>query len=366
MPRALRLKLDKAVDDSHDINIGTGITSEIARALAGIEPGSRRWVVVCDHNTRDVLGLDLAAGLESAGVAADVLAVPPGEASKSLAVLEDLLGRMLAAGHDRSSAVAAVGGGVVGDLAGFAAGCYMRGIPHVQVPTTLLAQIDSSVGGKVAVNIPGGKNFCGLFKQPESVWIDTASLESLPPAELANGLGEMVKYAFIAGPGFHEFLAANTEAVKRLDHEVMVRAVTRSCEIKAAVVAGDEKEAGGRMVLNYGHTVGHAFEAASGYAIPHGLAVAMGMRVISGIAREAGLLTGPERDDHDALLDAFDLAPAPPDLDPDLVMRHMKADKKAKAGRLRFVLPTGIGRVTITEDVDPELVRRQVAAYLQG
>jgi 3-dehydroquinate synthase len=176
----------------------------------------------------------------------------------------------------------------------------------------------------------------------------------------------MVKYAFIAGPGFHEFLAANTEAVKRLDHEVMVRAVTRSCEIKAAVVAGDEKEAGGRMVLNYGHTVGHAFEAASGYAIPHGLAVAMGMRVISGIAREAGLLTSPERDDHDALLDAFDLAPAPPDLDPDLVMRHMKADKKAKAGRLRFVLPTGIGRVTITEDVDPELVRRQVAAYLQG
>ena len=290
--------------------------------------------------------------LVDAGIAADLAIVPAGESSKSLERAAELLDRLIERRADRHSVVLAVGGGVVGDLAGFVAATYARGIPLLMTPTTLLAQVDSAVGGKVAVNRPAAKNIVGAFHQPAGVWIDTGSLATLPARELRCGMAEVVKYGVILDAAFFEGLERDAEAVLRLDPGAVRGVVARCCALKAEVVARDEREETGlRAVLNFGHTIGHAVEAVAGYGGPyqHGEAVAVGMIAECRLAERIGWIDRSITERLDALLGRLGLPNASPGLDPEALRDAMTLDKKNRGGRIRYVLPRGIGRVELTD-----------------
>jgi 3-dehydroquinate synthase len=288
------------------------------------------------------------------------VSLPPGEATKSLASAAHLYDALADWPADRQTVVVAVGGGVVGDLAGFVAATYNRGLALVMVPTTLLAMVDSSVGGKVGVNHPKGKNLIGAFHQPLGVWIDTATLETLPEREYRSGLAEAVKYGVILDAEFFAYLEAHAEAILKRDPKAVETIVARSCRLKADVVEKDEREETGlRMVLNYGHTFAHAFETVGGYgAWLHGEAVAAGMVCASRLAERRGLI-GPEITERQVrMLEQFQLPVAPlPAWDVDRLVACMYRDKKAQGGRLRFVLPTQLGAVSTFDDLPEALVR---------
>ncbi|MGC1816354.1 MAG: 3-dehydroquinate synthase, partial [Casimicrobiaceae bacterium] len=263
-------------DRAYPIRIGSGLLSQAGELLA-IEPRTRMVIVtnavVASHHLAP-----LKAALRDRGAQVDVVLLPDGEAHKNLSTLNDLLTRLLELRAERGTTVVALGGGVIGDIAGFAAAVYQRGMPFVQVPTTLLAQVDSSVGGKTGINHPLGKNMIGAFWQPRAVLIDTDCLATLPDRELRAGLAEVIKYGAIRDAGFFAWLEANMRALLARDAAALAHAIHRSCEIKAAIVAADERESGERALLNFGHTFGHAIEAAQGYgAWLHGEAVAAGM-----------------------------------------------------------------------------------------
>ncbi|MHB1555956.1 MAG: 3-dehydroquinate synthase [Isosphaeraceae bacterium] len=325
----------------------------------------RSALLVTDSHLVD-LGLPHAYrdGLDAVGIATAVAVVPPGEASKSLegaAGLYDELVRMRA---DRHTAIVALGGGVVGDLAGFAAATYARGIPLLMVPTTLLAQVDSSVGGKVGVNHPGAKNIIGAFHQPSGVWVDTETLRTLPDRELRCGLAEVVKYGVILDAAFFGELEGQVEAILARDPRALRSIVARSCRLKAAVVERDEREETGlRAVLNFGHTVAHAIEAVAGYDGPyqHGEAVAVGMAAEARLAERMGWI-GPEVVGRiERLLVRLGLPTAAPGLDAERLIDAMTRDKKNRGGRIRFVLPRAIGRVELTDGPDDTEVRAVLA-----
>ncbi len=325
----------------------------------------RSALLVTDAHLVD-LGLPQAyrEGLEAVGIATTLAVVPPGEASKSLegaAGLYDALVRMRA---DRHTAVVALGGGVVGDLAGFAAATYARGIPLLMVPTTLLAQVDSSVGGKVGVNHPGAKNIIGAFHQPSGVWVDTETLRTLPDRELRCGLAEVVKYGVILDPEFFDELEDQVEAILARDPRALRSIVARSCRLKASVVERDEREETGlRAVLNFGHTVAHAIEAVAGYDGPyqHGEAVAVGMAAEARLAERMGWI-GPDAVGRiERLLVRLGLPTAAPGLDADRLIDAMTRDKKNRGGRIRFVLPRAIGRVELTDGPEAAEVRAVLA-----
>lgn len=303
-------------------------------------------------------------GLAAVGIATTLAVVPPGEASKSLegaAGLYDELVRMRA---DRHTAVVALGGGVVGDLAGFVAATYARGIPLLMVPTTLLAQVDSSVGGKVGVNHPGAKNIIGAFHQPSGVWVDTETLRTLPDRELRCGLAEVVKYGVILDSEFFDELEVQVEAILARDPRALRSIVARSCRLKASVVERDEREETGlRAVLNFGHTVAHAIEAVAGYDGPyqHGEAVAVGMAAETRLAERMGWI-GPEVVDRiERLIVRMGLPTTAPGLDADRLIDAMTRDKKNRGGRIRFVLPRAIGRVELTDGPESAEVRAVLA-----
>lgn len=361
--RTVRVHLARTVDDSYDILIRPGLLDAVAADLAEARFGAA-YAIVCDRTTEDLYGRRLLADLVSRGLSAELFSVPAGEASKSLETFGRLLARLKAARFTRKDCVVALGGGMVGDLAGFVAGCYMRGLPFVQIPTTLLSQVDSSVGGKVAVNVKDGKNYCGLFHQPRRVYIDTAALASLPRDQLDSGLAEVLKHALIADRAFYEFQLENAPAIQALEPEAVARLVATSCAIKARVVEADERESGLRMILNYGHTVGHAIEDAMAYALPHGQCVAYGMRIVARAARELTLLPEADYQAHESLLDAYGLAKAPLHLNPETVMRLALGDKKAGRDRLVFVVPRAVGRVEIRDDLDLGVVRRALEGML--
>jgi 3-dehydroquinate synthase len=295
----------------------------------------------------------VAASLRAAGFQTHTVTLPSGEAQKSLKTAELLYDALVNLHADRRTLVVAVGGGVIGDLAGFVAATFNRGLHLLMVPTTLLAMVDSSVGGKVAVNHPRAKNLIGVFHQPVGVWIDTATLATLPDRDYRSGLAEVVKYGVILDAEFFAYLEANAEAVLARDPEVVRHIVTRCCRLKADVVEKDEREETGvRAALNYGHTFGHAFETAAGYGgWQHGEAVAAGMICASRLAERLGRI-GPEITQRQRrLLEQFGL-PTRPELWPvaDL-LATMRSDKKAVAGRLRFVLPSCLGAVELVDDV---------------
>lgn len=282
--------------------------------------------------------------------------VPPGESSKCLdqaAALYDALAAMRA---DRKTLVVAVGGGVVGDLAGFAAATFNRGLPLLMVPTTLLAMVDSSVGGKVGINHPRGKNLIGAFHQPLAVWINTATLDTLPEREYLSGLAEVVKYGVILDADFFAWLEANASALRQRDRQAIRYVVARSCRLKADVVEKDEWERTGlRAALNYGHTFGHAFEAVAGYGTwLHGEAVAAGMMCAARLALARGLIGSDLVDRQRNLLVAMGLPTQPAPWPADELLAAMRSDKKVEAGRLRFVLPVRLGEVRLIEGISDE------------
>jgi 3-dehydroquinate synthase len=340
---------------SYDVAIAYG-------DAAGVGPFVRRRCkgalafVVCDENTRALAGR-VAESLQAAGFGVHSAVVPPGEESKRLEVASSLYDALAGARADRKTVVVAVGGGVIGDLAGFAAATFNRGLALVMVPTTLLAMVDSSVGGKVGVNHPRGKNLIGAFHQPAGVWIDTAALDTLPEREFRSGLAEVVKYGVILDPELFAYLEANADAVLSRRPEAIEHVVARSCRLKADVVEKDERELTGmRAVLNYGHTFAHAFETVAGYgAWLHGEAVAAGMVCASRLAERLGMIAPEVTRRQVALLGRFRLPTEPEKGWPiDRLIAVMHQDKKAEAGRLRFVLPTRLGEVLLREVVEGE------------
>jgi len=314
------------------------------------------------------------ASLREAGLAVEAVTLPPGEASKTLAHAGNLYDRMLQASLDRGSVVVGLGGGVMTDLAGFVAATYMRGVAWVAVSTSLLGQVDASVGGKTGVDHPACKNLIGAFHQPATVLADVSTLATLPDEELRTGLAEVVKHAMIRDAAFMDRLEADADAIVARDPDVLEAIVARNVEIKAAVVSADEREGGLRRILNYGHTIGHALESlalASGRPLgggppTHGRAVALGMVAEAHIAQARGLLSAPAAERQTALLARVGLPVALDEpVDAGRCLAMMRHDKKAAAGRLCFVLPEAIGSVVQTDDVTDDEIRAALA-HLAG
>jgi 3-dehydroquinate synthase len=316
-------------------------------------------VIITDRNVESPHAQLAAASLNEAGSSVDVLVVEPGEETKSVECANQLYEKLLDLGADRKTAVVAVGGGVVGDLAGFVAATFARGLPFVQVPTTLLAQVDSSVGGKVGVNLPAAKNMVGAFWQPTGVLIDTGVLKTLPDREYRSGLAEVVKYGVILDAEFFAYLEQHVRELATRDPAVLEHIITSSCRLKADIVEKDEREETGlRSVLNYGHTFCHAIEAVAGYGeFLHGEAVSIGMLCASRLAERLGRVDRTLTQRQHDLLKALGLPVDFPPLDHATILDAMSRDKKVENGKLRFVLPTRLGHVELVGDVDPADVR---------
>ncbi len=342
---------------SYDIAITTAEPSGLGTFARQRCSGTRAFVVA-DDNTRSHADA-VAATLTAAGFITTMAQVPPGESQKSLASAAQLYDRLADLAADRKTVVVAVGGGVIGDLAGFVAATYNRGLPLLMVPTTLLAMVDSSVGGKVAVNHPKGKNLIGAFHQPLGVWIDTALLQSLPEREYLSGLAEVVKYGIILDPELFAYLETNADEVRAREPSAVRHLVARSCRLKADVVEKDEREETGlRAILNLGHTFAHAFESVAGYGtLLHGEAVAMGMVCASQLAENRGLVGAGFTLRLKRLLVRLRLPVVPEPWPVDELLAAMRTDKKALAGRLRFVLPKRLGEATLFDNVEEEQVR---------
>ncbi|WP_136808404.1 3-dehydroquinate synthase [Desulfosediminicola flagellatus] len=343
-------------DRSYPIYIEPGCLSRIGDDLNRRKIGNR-YAIISDLNVTKLYGDKLLEILSNAGIKAKLFPFPAGEKSKNLFTVEALASRLAQAGYDRHDAIIALGGGVTGDLAGFLASAYMRGIPFVQVPTTLLAQVDSSVGGKTGVDLAEGKNLVGAFYQPEAVYIDTLVLNTLPKEELLGGLAEVIKYGVIRDADFFTFLEEYRRKILALDSDIIVKMISRCCEIKAEVVAADEREGGLRKILNYGHTIGHAVEGASRYELIHGLAVAIGMVAASRLSLIKKSLTEKEEERIYSLISAYGMpVNVPRHLDRSLIKRYLKTDKKAVAGNVFYILPDAIGSTYITDQVTSEMV----------
>jgi 3-dehydroquinate synthase len=342
---------------SYDIHITSGDSAGIGLFAAGCTRGGRAFVVTDEHLTSYLPALIHA--LEQAEFSSATAALPSGEAQKSLAVASSLYDRLVDFRADRKTLIVALGGGVIGDLAGFVAATFNRGLPLLMVPTSLLAMVDSSVGGKVGINHPRGKNLIGSFHQPAGVWIDTSFLDTLPDREYRSGLAEVVKYGVILSAEFFAWLEAHSDAILKRDQEAVRHFVTRSCELKAGIVEQDEREETGlRAVLNYGHTFAHAFETVGGYgAWLHGEAVAAGMVCAARLAELRGLIPHLITERQAALLQAFGLPSGPGPWPVEELLSVMRIDKKNIGGRLRFVLPTRLGEVKLFEDISEEQVR---------
>lgn len=353
-------------DRSYPIYIGEGLLQEASAYFTkhGISKKSP-LLIITDSRVADFHLQALESGLASAGFKTESIVVPSGESSKSLSMLESLVTKALEAGLDRKSTIVALGGGVVGDLAGFVAASYMRGIKFVQVPTTILAH-DSSVGGKVAVNHPLAKNIIGAFHQPELVLYDLNTLQTLPPREVSAGLSEVVKHGLIWDEAFVEWCEANAEKLLSLDAEALGYALYKGCSVKAAVVSKDERENDLRAILNLGHTIGHALEAVAGYGeLLHGEAISIGM---IGSAK-LGLRYGAPEEVYSVTKRVLAKAGLPVRLpahfDVDRIMEAMMHDKKFTEGTMVFVVPTAIGTVEIKPDVPVQWVREIVEQLKQ-
>ena len=345
------------------IDIGPGLLGDGTRLAARAR--GRHALLLSDSHVAPLYADTVTDALRRArpGLQVAVHVMPAGESHKTLDSFSAAIDALATLGATRDATVFALGGGVVGDLAGFTAACWMRGIDCVQLPTTLLAMVDSSVGGKTAVDIPQGKNLVGAFHPPRAVFADTAALRTLPPRELRAGLAEVVKYGAIRDPLFFQWLHAEREALLAGHDAALAQAIARSCEHKAEIVERDPLEKGERALLNLGHTFGHAIETAQGYGAPgndnlnHGEAVAVGMVLAARLSAALGMSDAADTDTLRELLHAYGLPTAiPAGLDADVLLGHMRLDKKNIAGRLRLVLWRGIGKAEVVPDVDEAAV----------
>lgn len=343
--------------NSYDIRIGRGILNQAGRMLKELGFNDKA-IIITNPIVKRLYGASLKQNLTNEGFRVTMLSVPDGEEHKSLERAGNLYQQLTEFGAERTTPVLALGGGVIGDLAGFVAATYIRGIPLVQIPTTLLAQVDSSIGGKVAVNHGKLKNNIGAFHQPKIVISDIATLKTLPPAEIINGLSEVIKYSVIKDKNFFAYLEKNLDLIKSLDDNVLETIIAKSARIKADVVENDEKDTGLRNILNFGHTVGHAVETVSNFEIAHGQAVAIGMIAASKIASELGNIDTDIVGKLKKLLKKAGLRTALPRLEIKQLMKAMQSDKKVQRGKIRFVLPRAIGEVFIPDDVSPSLVEK--------
>jgi len=341
--------------NSYNIYIGSGLLTQTARWLK--ESGfAGKLVIITNPIVKRLYGNALKQSLAREGFKVAVLQVPDGEEQKSLEVAGRLYNQLTDLYAERTTPILALGGGVIGDLTGFVAATYLRGVPLIQIPTTLLAQVDSSIGGKVAVNHGQLKNKIGAFYQPRLVISDVSTLRTLPPREFTGGLAEVIKYGVIGDKGFFAYLERNLERIKALDENVLEEIVYRSSQIKAEVVEEDEKDLGLRNILNYGHTVGHAIESVSDFKVEHGKAVALGILAAARISNRLGLLDKNELTRLRGIIEKAGLPTELPNLEVAKIIQAIKHDKKILRGKLRFILPKALGSVFITDEVSLSLV----------
>jgi len=366
----IKIRLRRMVDDSYPIIIGKGVLAELAIRLKR-NPLADRYALISDSVVARLYGGNLKRRLQDQGLKVDLFSFRAGERNKNQKVWQGLTERMLRLGLGRDSGVIALGGGVAGDLAGFVAATYLRGIPLIQVPTSLLAMVDASIGGKVAIDLPAGKNLLGAFWQPKAVYVDLACLRTLPGKHLLNGTAEVVKSGLIADPALFRLMESRGEKLLKRDGKILLETIQRSLRVKAGIVEQDERETLGlRKILNYGHTLGHALEALSGFQLLHGFAVALGMRCAGRISVEMGFLKKSDAQRQNRLLSRLGFPAQIPDrLAKKLKTRtgrkeffgYLSKDKKVKAGRMEMVLLEGIGKVkeqkgSWTVPVEEELI----------
>jgi 3-dehydroquinate synthase len=351
---------------SYSIVVGHGMLEKLPAAVKKLNIGVDA-IIITNPVVRKLYGMRLSAAFVGAGFSVKILEVEDSERSKSMDVATRLVGAIARYAADKKPFIVALGGGVVGDLAGFVASVYKRGVPFVQVPTTLLAQIDSAIGGKVAVDLPEGKNLVGSFYQPKLVWSDVALLASLSDRQVRNGLAEAIKYGVIIDPKLFAFLEKNMEAILERDAKALTRVVLDCSRIKADVVEEDEKETKGvRMILNFGHTVGHAIEAACGFdKYHHGEAVALGMRAVCRMSVAAKLLTPRDGVRIEMLISQAGLPENASGASLKKILSVMQFDKKFAGKKNRFVLARSVGHVTLVEDVPQDFVAAMVGGLVK-
>lgn len=342
---------------SYDICIGHGILQGLAGHMKML-PAGRKGAIITNPGLNKLYGESLSRNLSAEGYRITTIEIPAGERYKTLKSVSRIYDILIGEKFERNSFIIALGGGVIGDIAGFAAATYLRGIPYIQIPTSLLAQVDSSVGGKTGVDHALGKNLIGAFYQPLLVWIDAGVLKSLPRRELISGMGEVIKYGVIADEQFFKFTEERIRDILSLNEDSLIHTVSRSCEIKAMIVASDERESGLRAILNFGHTMGHAVETATGYRkYRHGEAVAMGMVFAAKLAAGLGLCRADVSERIEGLCRSAGLRTSLPVKDISVLMDILRRDKKVVNEKLRFVLPLRIGEVKIVEDVDNDVLQ---------
>jgi 3-dehydroquinate synthase len=361
MKSKIHINLKRVVDNSYDLVIGTSL-KEAAGEILRLYPNRRKFVIT-DSHVKKLYGGKFLGALRRTGEEAHLLAVPAGERSKNRNTKGDLEDRLLKVRAGRDSLIIALGGGVVGDLAGFVAATLHRGIPFVQIPTSLLAQVDSSVGGKVAVDHPLGKNLIGAFYQPDRVFIDLSLLKTLSPREFRNGIAEVIKYAVILDAGLFKLLESSSPLVLARDNDILLKIVQRCCDLKRQIVEKDERELDLRRILNFGHTIGHALELLSNFRILHGEAVSIGMLAEARIAEWKGMMTHREVARLDRLLRQYGLPTAiPRRTDFGKLLLMTSRDKKSIDGDVRYTLPVAIGSAA----AGVRLTAAQVRSLLQG
>lgn len=347
--------------NSYEIHIGSGISSQLGSWLK--ENGfCGKVVIITNPIVQELYGDILKQNLFREGFEPTTLLVPEGEEQKSLETASRLYNELADFGAERTTPILALGGGVIGDLAGFVAATYLRGVPLVQIPTSLLAQVDSSIGGKVAVDHGQLKNMVGTFYQPKLVVADIAALQTISPEEISDGLAEVIKYAVIWDEEFFSYLERNLDKIKLLKERVIEAIVFKSAKIKAKIIEKDERDFGLRNILNYGHTLGHAVESASDFQVGHGQAIALGMLMEARIANKLGIFSKDELIRLKNLIQRADLPTKVPNLNVARVIEAMKHDKKVRQGKIRFVLPKCIGSVFILDEVSLSLVEQVLVA----
>ncbi|MBN2190873.1 MAG: 3-dehydroquinate synthase [Candidatus Aureabacteria bacterium] len=346
--------------DSYPVSIGMGLIGDIGAAVGNILQGST--VAIVTNDVVAPLYLEkVRSSLKQSGFRVVTVIIPDGEEQKSIETAKRICEELLKNNIDRTHSLLALGGGVIGDLTGFAASIYMRGIPFIQVPTTLLAQVDASIGGKTAVNLPAGKNLIGTFYQPKAVFIDVDVLDSLKEEVFTEGMSEIIKHGIIKDRNYFGFLEGNLKGILSKDKNLLVKMISVSCRIKADIVSKDEKESGLRAILNYGHTVAHAVESLSSYkSVLHGQAVSIGMSVAGRIAVLKGIFPEKELEKQNKLLQDAGLPVSQSRFAADDIIKALKSDKKVRDGKVRFVLPVRIGKVTIDDDIDDALISKAV------
>jgi 3-dehydroquinate synthase len=354
--RALKVNLDKKTLSSYEIRIGKGIIDRMILLVAKNHKAAR-YVIVTDSNVNTLYGQTMLAAMTQAGMKASLMEIPAGESSKNIATVMDIAGRLLAAGADRGTLLVALGGGVVGDLTGFIASIYMRSIPYIQIPTTLVGQVDSSIGGKTAVDLPQGKNLLGTFYQPRAVFADLNFLDTLPDKEFNNGLAEIIKYGIIEDEKLFKLLEEDMDAVKSRNLDHLLKIIETCCRIKKSIVEIDEREQGLRRILNFGHTLGHALEAVSDYTLSHGEGVALGMIAAARLSAKMHYLPNDELTRVERVIAQAGL---PTRIEAtvamDAVIDHLKMDKKKKDDVIHFVLIKKIGMPFVNGSVSEQLI----------